>query len=121
MIAPFVLLLLLAGLATAVDLTKLLGAHPWWSASVLWIGAAVGSVLYASATALNARTGIMILTFSILTLAGFAIATWGKARFAASFAEDAVAGQMWYFGWIATCAFVAAALISLLRYWQQNR
>jgi hypothetical protein len=30
------------------------------------------------------------------------------ARFAASYAEDTLAGQMWFFGWIATALFAAA-------------
>ena len=41
------------------------------------------------------------------TLAAYRTATLGKAGFAASYAEDQFAGQMWYFGWIATAAALA--------------
>ena len=41
------LLLAFAGIATALDLPKLLGAHPWWSTKVIWIGVPVGLVLHA--------------------------------------------------------------------------
>lgn len=116
-----VLLLAFAGIATALDLPKLLGAHPWWSTKVIWIGVPVGLILHGLSAAVNTSLLVRLIGFPALTAFGYAIATIGQIRFAASYAEDAFAGQMWYFGWIATCAFAAAALISLLRYWQQNR
>ena len=115
------LLLAFAGIATALDLPKLLGAHPWWSTKVIWIGVPVGLVLHALSASVSTSLLVRLIGFPTLMAIGYAIATIGKNRFAASYAEDAFAGQMWYFGWIATCAFAAAALISLLRYWQQNR
>ncbi|WP_461406157.1 hypothetical protein [Falsiruegeria mediterranea] len=121
MILPFVLLLLLAGVATALDLPKMLGAHPWWSVKVIWIGLTIGLGIFAIGAALKLSGRVTSVGFTVLTIASYAVATLGKTRFAASYAEDAIAGQMWYFGWIATCAFTAAALLSLFRYWQQNR
>ncbi|MBO9450857.1 hypothetical protein J7426_11345 [Tropicibacter sp. R16_0] len=120
-ILPFVLLLLLAGGATALDLPKMLGAHPWWSVKVIWIGLIIGLVGFAVGAGLKLSGRVASGGFTVLAIASYAVAAVGKTRFAASFAEDAVAGQMWYFGWIATCAFTAAAVLSLFRYWQQNR
>ncbi len=103
-----------AALAYATNLPHLLGAHPWWSQSVILIGLPIGVIL----AGIFARTGVGHLTQLLITtgLAGlsFGIATWGKARFAASYAEDVLAGQMWYVGWIATCALTAAFIASLM-------
>lgn len=116
-----VLLLAFAGIATALDLPKQLGAHPGWSTRVIWIGVPAGLVLHSLSASISASSIVRVIGFPVLTAFGYAIATIGKNRFTASYAEDVFAGQMWYFGWIATCAFVAAALVSFLRYWQQNR
>ncbi|WP_164659514.1 hypothetical protein [Tropicibacter sp. Alg240-R139] len=121
MIPPLVLLLLLATLAMALSLPKNLGAHPWWANKVIWIGLPLGWGLYAIGAAFMPFALVRSVAFAALTATSYAIATIGKTRFAASYAEDALAGQMWYFGWIATCAFAAATLISLFRHWQQNR
>lgn len=47
-------------------------------------------------------------------LASFGLATLGKARFAATFGEDQLAGQLWYFGWIGAGFFLTTALVGLL-------
>ncbi|SLN67099.1 hypothetical protein TRL7639_03852 [Falsiruegeria litorea R37] len=120
-LSPLVLLLVFAGLSTVLDLPKQLGAHPRWSTKVIWIGVPAGLVLHALGASISTSPVIRLISFPALTGIGYTIATVGKNRFAASYAEDTFAGHMWYFGWIATCAFAAAALISLLRYWQQNR
>jgi len=33
-------------------------------------------------------------------------------RFAASYAENAFAGQMWFFGWHAVCIFAMATIVT---------
>lgn len=109
---------LAAALAYALNLTQTLGAHPWWSHTVVLIGLPIG-VGMAAALGFSrlSRLGRILVT-AALTGLGFGIATLGKARFAASYAEDAFAGQMWYFGWIATCALAAALCASL--FWPQR-
>ena len=110
LIAP----VLVAAVAYGLDLPKMLGAHPWWSGNVIAIGLPVGLAL---ALALN-WTGLAaawrVGAMGLAMLGAFAFASVGKARFAASYAEDALAGQMWFFGWIATCAFAAALIASTL-------
>ncbi len=114
-------MLLIAGAATALDLPRMFGAHPWWSVKVIWIGLPVGLGFYAASASLSLSSPVQLVGFTVLTSLSYIVAVLGKTRFAASYAEDALAGQMWYFGWVGACAFAAAALISLFRYWQQKR
>ena len=48
----------------------------------------------------------------VCLIAGAVSAHFGKAAFAASYAENALAGQFWFFGWIAFCGG-ATALIAV--------
>lgn len=105
---------LVAILAYATNLTTSLGAHPWWAGKVIWIGLPIGLVLGATVWAIGLPQWLRLAGSAILVLAGVASAYFGKKWFAASFAENALAGQMWYFGWIATCAFTAAMLASVV-------
>ena len=50
--------------------------------------------------------------FAVLALS-LIVAVVGKARFAASYADDQFAGQMWFFGWIGA-ALGFAGLIHVL-------
>ncbi len=102
------------GLAYVMDLLKPLGAHPWWSQDVILYGAVPGVVLALAVQWLTARPVAPGVTFGIAASLSFGIATWGKTRFAASYAEDALAGQAWFFGWIATVLFAAAAVYALI-------
>ncbi|WP_171175956.1 hypothetical protein [Ruegeria sp. HKCCD8929] len=83
---------------------------------MIWIGLPIGVLLAAAAWALAVPTVLRLIGFGLLTVVAFGIAHFGKTRFAASFAEDALAGQAWYFGWIATCALAVALIASLLSY-----
>ena len=95
------------GLFIYIDGAALFGAHPWWSQSSVLIGAVIGLGL-----ALVTRgRGFAIFAFALLLAS---LATWfGKTQFAASFAEDVMAGRLWYFGWIAVGASATATLVSL--------
>lgn len=101
-------------------LPQTLGAHPWWATRVIWIGLPIGLVLAGLAGVAYSGRFARVAAFALLTLAAIATTYIGKTRFAASYAEDAVAGQMWYFGWIAICALTAATLASLLGDLRQN-
>jgi hypothetical protein len=94
--------------------TAELGAHPFWSTQITLIGAVAGSVLALIARATVHRRIRASLTFSGLGLAAFALASIGKSRFVASFAEDRVAGLFWYYGWIAAASLATAAIATLM-------
>lgn len=100
-------------LAAWAGLTQAMGAHPFWSLQVALIGAPIGAVLSALLLVLRVPKLPRSLLWAVLTIAAFALTSLGKQRFAASYAEDAFAGQLWYFGWITTCACAAAFLASL--------
>jgi len=117
---PLALLLATAGVSLVFNLTQALGAHPWWAHKVIWLGLPLGVGLYATAWTLRLTHRAKSIGFALLTFVAFGLATLGKSRFAASFAEDAIAGQMWFLGWIATCALAAATLLSLVRLWRQK-
>jgi hypothetical protein len=93
---------------------EVLGAHPWWAARTGLVGAPIGLALYALALRAGVTGGrIAGLAFTGLTLAAGS-AVLGKARFAASLAEDALAGRFWYFGWFCVCAMACLLLIAFL-------
>lgn len=88
-----------------------LGAHPWWAFKVGYLGVGAGAVLYLVLRAVRLPGWSGLLGFGILLLGAIWVTATGKTRFAASYAEDAFAGQMWFFGWIGI--FAAAFLVCL--------
>lgn len=103
-------------LVWGTDLPKDFGAHPWWSADVVWMGGVAGVVAGVVAHR-TPRAGL--IGFALLTVAAFLTARWGGLEFAASFAENQIAAVAWYWGWIATFAGFAGALTvgpAFLRY-----
>lgn len=111
---PLVLPLIGAGLAYITGVTQTLGAHPWWADKVIWFGLGLGLLLAAILWGLKLSTPLRLTGLTVLGLAALGVAFSGKSRFAASYAEDAFAGQMWYFGWMATCTFALAILATVL-------
>ena len=102
--ALVVIVLANAGLATT------LGAHPFWSVSIAWIGTPIGLVLALTARWTGLRWTLRTLGFFALIAGAFALAVFGKQRFVTSVAGDTAAGHMWYFGWIAVACFSAALI-----------
>lgn len=101
------------GVLIVVYLTGLhiqLGAHPIWSDQVLLTGAIAGPIL--AFACMKVPLGLRMALFCFLTLIAAGVAYWGKQQFVASFADDAFAGQMWYFGWHGICAFGVAGMIA---------
>ncbi len=99
--------------ASALGLTEALGAHPLWAVKTGAIGSSVGLLIYAGLRWAGMRAGsIAILGGLALILAGFA-AMQGKSLFAASFAENALAGRFWYFGWFTLMAALCMTLCAL--------
>ena len=62
-----------------------------------------------------AGTGVaLLIALAALTAAGAAAAYFGKAEFAASFAENALAGRFWHIGWIVTATGAAGLITAAL-------
>lgn len=101
---------LAAAVIYLLELPLRFGAHPFWADQVVFWGAPIGIVL----ALISSRLQYAIRTGSILLLAAvaFGVAHLGKTRFAASYAEDAFAGQMWFLGWHAVIIFAIAGIIS---------
>lgn len=111
-IAPYLIAALLVITAANYGLSRSWGAHPFWAVSIAWTGVPIGLALAFFARSLSWGRRIAIF-MTLLAGAGFA-AHWGRLRFAASFAEDRLAGQFWYFGWIAVAVFSAALFAAIL-------
>ncbi|MCG6902109.1 MAG: hypothetical protein LJE68_05455 [Rhodobacter sp.] len=108
-----VLALIVPPLLAWLGISARLGAHPWWDVSTALVGAPVGVV--AGLFCLRRAKGAGF-TLSLVVLAGaVAVAWYGKTQFAASFAEDAFAGKMWYFGWIGIAAGTSMLVFGALR------
>ncbi|MDA5558484.1 hypothetical protein [Shimia sp. MMG029] len=111
-LVPALAAALLMAVFIAFDLARPLGAHPWWSQKTLLIGTPIGLIL-ASIARLKLSTFAQITAFGAATLLAFAAARYGQLQFAASYAEDQLAGQAWYFGWIFTAISGAAFLTAI--------
>lgn len=91
----------------------MLGGHPHWSQGVTYIGAAIGVVLFLGvwlATEKLRWSGkyLAIAIVAVLVVA-FIVSTMGKREFVGSYAENRMAGQIWYYGFT---AFIAALFTS---------
>ena len=114
---------MIAGLITAViaavalyltGAPALLGAHPQWATSVISIGAPIGIFGFMALVKTN-KTAVMVGSVTLLIVA-YVTATVGKSRFGASYGDDALAGQMWHYGWIAICAMFPLALAAIVQW-----
>lgn len=107
---PLLLTLLFIALAYATNAPAQFGAHPQWAQTNLLIGGALGIATAFAAGFLPGPAVFRILGFAVLS--GFFIwaAQVGGREFAASYGDDAQAGQLWYLGWIAAPAALAALL-----------
>lgn len=80
-------------------------SHPFWSSKVNWmgmgIGAAISLILHAAFKVNKRRLIFMALFFAILALGLYLFTSMSKETFAASYAEDMLAGKFWYFGFMA--------------------
>ncbi len=118
-------LLLTAGIAAALiaatllGATEALGAHPVWAMQTGSIGAAGGAAAFLGLRLAGVPPrGILLLGGAALVAACLAV-HFGKAAFAASFAENVMAGRAWYLGWFAVagaaCLVLSGALAHVLR------
>lgn len=93
--------------------SEALGAHPFWAAKTGIIGAAIGGGAAIVLAVLRVRPVVRIGLGMAVLAAGYAAARLGADRFAASYAEDALAGKMWFFGWIGAPAGLCLVLAAL--------
>ncbi|MXQ06327.1 hypothetical protein GQ651_00565 [Alphaproteobacteria bacterium GH1-50] len=98
----------------AIGLLEYAGAHPFWSGKVAYIGVPLGLILAWAIRRIGLSRGMRLGLYLLGTVVLVAAASWGKSQFAASFAEDRFAGQVWYFGWIGAAMFATALLARLL-------
>ena len=110
-IAPYLIASALVLIAAYYGTSKSLGAHPFWSVKVAWNGAPIG---LAAAFLLRSMAWTRRLGLTLIALIFSATAAHqGRLIFAASYAENHLAGLFWYYGWIAVAAS-SAALISVI-------
>jgi hypothetical protein len=113
-VIAFPLAALLTVAAGWFGLTQALGAHPFWASKVTLIGAPAGLVIAGIFYGFGVPRRVGVVAMSIVTAAALAGAAKGKAAFAASYAEDQLAGQIWFYGWIIAAAGFSAALAILV-------
>lgn len=95
--------------------SQALGAHPWWAVNVGYIGGAAGTVVWLVLGMIGLGQRRTAFAAAVVLVAA-GIGTWiGKTNFAASYAEDALAGRFWYYGWIVALA-AATVLIAAVLY-----
>lgn len=103
--------------AAAFGLPEAMGAHPSWAVRSGVIGSAIGAPCLAGLrwAGLSTRHSIA-LSGVCLTLTSLS-AGLGKHAFAASFAEDVLAGRFWFLGWfgVAASLFVLVGVLLLDR------
>jgi hypothetical protein len=107
--------LIAALIAAITDLPVKFGAHPWWAQTVILIGAPIGMLLGSLLWAVRVRRAVRIAVGALGFAAAFAVAKYGQIGFANSYAEDQLAGKLWYFGWIAVPLGAALLLASAAR------
>jgi len=120
---------LLVGLFLALEklgVVTAAGAHPFWATNVAYIGIVIGIICSICASILmNRVSGISawVLLFLIATSIAIGIITlfYGKAEFAASYAENALAGSVWYIGFMFLIGSVFTTIFVFTRIWSISK
>lgn len=106
---------IIAVIAGSTGVATQLGAHPWWASQVIMVGAPIGIILGLVLWGLRLNR-VLRLTFGAIALAAaFGVAKYGQIGFANSYAEDQLAGKLWYMGWIATSVAASVLLMTAAR------
>lgn len=91
--------------------------HPFWSSKVNTIGMVIGFVmtviLFLIGTGNKRRVLVSLMVMAGLTGIAYLVTGHFKEVFAASYAEDVIAGKVWYFGFMGfvACAYSTLALV----------
>ncbi len=120
-IMPLLVAAAVVALLALIGLPEQLGAHPFWGVKTGLIGAVIGAVAGALLVRLRLRGAVRLVIGGALLAAAFLTAKIGAARFAASYAEDAFGGKMWFFGWIGAAAGLTLFLSALLGFLNARR
>jgi hypothetical protein len=104
-------------LASVAGLPESLGAHPWWAARSGVIGSLIGAACVVCLRLIGLKTVPLFWIAAFGLALSAAAAVFGKRAFAASFAESALAGRFWFFGWfgISACVVAVSAAVVLHR------
>ena len=113
-LVPAVLAAALMGILALGGWTAALGAHPMWTDTTVMFGAAAGFAVWLVLSALRVPGWAVLVMGLLAGLAALWVARHGGETFAASYAEDRMAGRLWYFGWIATSAMLYVVLAETL-------
>lgn len=97
-----------------LNVPVILGAHPFWSMKVVLAGLILGLCLSVLFHLIRMRRLMRYLLLFATLIAAFSLAYYGKAQFAASYAENTLAGKFWFFGWIAAITALAALINTAL-------
>jgi carbon starvation protein CstA len=108
-----ILAVLLSVAAYIMAVPEMFGAHPWWAHKVVLFGAPVGIVIGVVLWTLRVPQLIRLVCGVGFLVGSFYVAKYGQTGFANSYAEDQLAGKLWYLGWIATSAALPAFIIGL--------
>lgn len=107
--------------ASLAGLPQALGAHPWWAQQSGIVGGVGGAVLWFVPRRLSLSFSALVVVAGSALLASAAAAHFGKQVFAASFAQNALAGRFWSFGWFAisgsVALLIATVVARVLRRW----
>ncbi len=94
--------------------------HPFWSSKVNTIGMIIGSVisvgLLFAIAGQKRRSLVALILMAVLAIIAYFVTAHFKEVFAASYAEDALAGKIWYFGFMAFIASAYGALAMVPAY-----
>ena len=97
-----------------VGFWPIIGGHPYWSASATIAGAILGIVVFylLILTLAKSPQTINIALISLIAICGISlgVSMMGKVAFVGSYAENHMAGRVWYFGFI---LFIGALMSSL--------
>jgi hypothetical protein len=99
--------------ASMAGLPETLGAHPWWAEQSGIVGGIGGAVLWLVLRRAGLSFSALVVLAVSALLASAAAAHFGKQVFAASFAENALAGRFWYFGWFTISGSVALLIATV--------
>ena len=97
----------------------MLGGHPFWSASATYLGIGIGALIVTLShfiVSKRPRWGKLHLAIFISTaIVGITASTYGKIDFVASYAENHLAGRIWYYGFIAFIAGIPGSFTTAVR------
>lgn len=99
--------------ASLGGLPRILGAHPWWAQQTGIIGSIGGAALWLILRRVGVPVALLLITAALTFAASIAAVHFGKQVFAASFAENALAGRFWYLGWYALAGSTALLIATL--------